>query len=130
MLSSDIGDVQGLGQNVRVTDAYLLGNDNMRGFKIGGMGPRDKFTDDALGAKTYGVGSVELTFPLGLPEEFGLRGAVFTDFGTAFGADGNQSLINDSMESARVQRRRPGLAVAARSRAPRPCLSVAQDQFR
>ena len=42
--------------------------------------------------------SVELTFPLGLPEEFGLRGAVFSDFGTAFGADGNQSLINDSME--------------------------------
>ena len=25
-------------------------------------------------------------FPLGLPEEFGLRGAVFTDFGTLFGA--------------------------------------------
>ncbi len=98
VLSSDIGHVEGLGQNVRVTDAYLLGNDNMRGFKIGGMGPRAKDTDDALGAKTYGVGSVELTFPLGLPEEFGLRGAVFSDFGTAFGADGNQSLINDSME--------------------------------
>ena len=98
VLSSDIGHVEGLGQNVRITDAFLLGNDNMRGFKIGGMGPRDKNTEDALGAKTYGVGTVELTFPVGLPEEFGVRGAVFTDFGTAFGADGDQSQINDSME--------------------------------
>jgi outer membrane protein insertion porin family len=97
VLSSDIGHVEGIGQDVRITDAFLLGNDNMRGFKIGGMGPRDKTTDDALGAKTYGVGTVELTFPVGLPEEFGVRGAVFTDFGTAFGADGDQSLINDSM---------------------------------
>ncbi len=96
VLSSDIGHVEGLGQDVRVTDAFLLGNDNMRGFEIGGMGPRDKLTDDALGAKTYGIGTVELTFPVGLPEEFGVRGAVFTDFGTAFGADGPDELIEDS----------------------------------
>jgi outer membrane protein insertion porin family len=68
----------------------------MRGFEVGGMGPRDKFTDDALGAKTYGIGTVEVTFPIGLPEEFGVRGALFTDFGTAFGADGPENLINDS----------------------------------
>lgn len=97
VLSKDIGHIEGLGQDVRVTDAFLLGNDNMRGFEIGGMGPHDKFTDDALGAKTYGVGSVELTFPVGLPEEFGVRGAIFTDFGTAFGADGPENLIDDSM---------------------------------
>lgn len=97
VLSSDIGHVEGLGQDVRVTDAFLLGNDNMRGFEIGGMGPRDKLTDDALGAKTYGIGTVELTFPIGLPEEFGVRGAIFTDFGTAFGADGPESIIDDSM---------------------------------
>jgi outer membrane protein insertion porin family len=79
-----------------VTDAFLLGNDNMRGFEVGGLGPRDKFTDDALGAKSYAIGTVEVTFPIGLPEEFGVRGAVFTDFGTAFGADGDSSLIDDS----------------------------------
>jgi outer membrane protein insertion porin family len=96
VLSSDVGHIEGLGQDVRVTDAFFLGNDTMRGFEIGGMGPRDRFTDDALGAKTYGIGTVELTFPVGLPEEFGVRGAVFTDFGTAFGADGPENLINDS----------------------------------
>ena len=96
IFSKDIGHIEGLGQDVRVTDAFFLGNDNMRGFDIGGMGPRDKFTNDALGAKTYGIGTVELTFPVGLPEEFGVRGAVFTDFGTAFGADGPDELIEDS----------------------------------
>jgi outer membrane protein insertion porin family len=95
-LSTDVGHIEGLGQDVRVTDAFLLGNDTMRGFEVGGMGPRDKFTDDALGAKTYGIGTVEVTFPIGLPEEFGVRGALFTDFGTAFGADGPEHLINDS----------------------------------
>jgi len=98
VLSGDLGHIEGLGQDVRVTDSFLLGNDSMRGFKVGGMGPRDKFTSDALGAKTYAVGSAEVTFPIGLPEEFGVRGAAFTDFGTAFGADGPSSLINDSKE--------------------------------
>jgi len=96
LLSGDFGHIEGLGQDVRVTDAFLLGNDNFRGFEVGGLGPRDKFTDDALGAKSYAIGTVEVTFPIGLPEEFGVRGAAFTDFGTAFGADGDSALIDDS----------------------------------
>jgi outer membrane protein insertion porin family len=98
VLKGNVGHIEGLGEDVRVTDSFLIGNDSMRGFEVGGMGPRDKFTDDALGAKTYAVGSAEVTFPIGLPEEFGIRGAAFTDFGTAFGADGPSRLINDSMD--------------------------------
>ncbi len=98
MLSGDVGHIQGLWQDVRVTDSFLIGNDSMRGFEVGGMGPRDKYTDDALGAKTYATGTVEVTFPIGLPEEFGVRGAAFTDFGTAFGADGPSYLIEDSKD--------------------------------
>ena len=30
---------------------------------------------------------VELTFPVGLPEAWGIQGAAFTDFGTVFGSD-------------------------------------------
>lgn len=111
LTSGDFGHIEGIGQNVRVTDAFLLGNDNMRGFEVGGLGPRDKFTDDALGAKTYAIGTVELTFPIGLPEEFGVRGAAFTDFGTAFGADGPSNLIDDSKEL----RMSAGLGISWRS---------------
>jgi len=41
---------------------------------------------DAIGGQTYAIGTVETTFPLGLPDEFGLEGAVFSDFGTVFNA--------------------------------------------
>jgi outer membrane protein insertion porin family len=110
-LSADMGHIQGLWQDVRVTDSFLIGNDTMRGFEVGGMGPRDKYTDDALGAKTYATGTVEVTFPIGLPEEFGIRGAAFTDFGTAFGADGPEYLINDS----KTLRMSGGMGLAWRS---------------
>jgi len=56
-----------------------------------GIGPRMERpnTDgatDSIGGETYGIGTVETIFPLGLPEEFGLEGTVFTDVGTLFGA--------------------------------------------
>jgi outer membrane protein insertion porin family len=95
-LATELGHVRGLGEDVRVTDRFVLGNDRLRGFRVGGVGPRDKFTGDALGADTFGVATVELSFPLGLPDEFGMKGALFTDVGTAFGADGPSSLILDS----------------------------------
>ncbi|MGB7205870.1 MAG: BamA/TamA family outer membrane protein, partial [Anderseniella sp.] len=44
---------------------------------------------DSIGATTYAIGTLEVNFPLGLPEAFGLEGAVFSDFGTAFGAPEN-----------------------------------------
>ncbi len=99
VLSADVGHLEGLGQPTRVTDRIFLGNDRMRGFEVGGLGPRDRVTDDALGADTYAIGSAELTFPIGLPEEFGVRGAIFTDVGTAFGGDGSNSVIEDSKEA-------------------------------
>jgi outer membrane protein insertion porin family len=43
-------------------------------------------TKDAIGAQSFAIGTVEVTFPVGLPEEFGLSGAVFSDFGTVFQA--------------------------------------------
>ena len=44
---------------------------------------------DSIGATTYAIGTIKVNFPLGLPEAFGLEGAVFSDFGTAFGAPEN-----------------------------------------
>lgn len=58
---------------------YNLGGENLRGFAYGGAGARDG--DDALGGNWIANGSVELRLPLGLPEELGVTGKVFTDFG-------------------------------------------------
>lgn len=78
------GYIFGLGQVVRITDRFFLGGDNLRGFKLAGIGPRDVDTGDALGGNFFGTASAEVNFPLGLPEEFGVRGALFTDIGTLF----------------------------------------------
>jgi len=95
-IATEVGHIRGIGEDVRVTDRFVLGNDRLRGFRVGGVGPRDGFTGDALGADTFGVATAELAFPLGLPDEFGFKGAIFSDIGTAFGADGDSSRILDA----------------------------------
>jgi outer membrane protein insertion porin family len=87
ILRGEQGYILGLGQNVRITDRYFIGPDNLRGFKLAGVGPRDVDFGDALGANIFGTATAEVTFPLGLPAEFGVRGAAFTDIGTAFQTD-------------------------------------------
>jgi outer membrane protein insertion porin family len=77
------------GDTVRVNDRFYIGGDNFRGFQVAGIGPRDTNPafDQALGAKFYMVGTIEQTFPDFLPEQYGIRTALFTDFGTAGGID-------------------------------------------
>jgi outer membrane protein insertion porin family len=82
-----VGYIHGLGENVRIIDSYSLGGTTFRGFKIGGIGPRDLATGDFLGGNMYYVGSVQLAFPLGLPEEYQIRGRVFSDFGSLWNSD-------------------------------------------
>jgi outer membrane protein insertion porin family len=78
------------GDKVPILDRFYKGGDSFRGFMASGIGPRmqNEFDGsyDSIGATTYAIGTIEVTFPLGLPEAFGLEGAVFSDFGTAFGA--------------------------------------------
>jgi outer membrane protein insertion porin family len=89
-------------QTVRINDRFFPGGDNFRGFRLGGAGPRDVNTQDALGGRRYYVGTVELTVPLGLPKELGITGRVFSDAGVstdsglpAFDSAGNR-LVSDS----------------------------------
>ncbi len=72
---------------VRISERFFLGGNKLRGFEVGGVGPRDVGTDDSLGGTQFYVGSAEVTFPLGLPEEFDIKGAIFSDFGTVWGND-------------------------------------------
>lgn len=75
------GYIEGIGQRVRLNDRFFKGGRTFRGFKTAGVGPRDEFTKDALGGQIYYVGTAQMTFPLGLPEEFGILGNLFTDAG-------------------------------------------------
>lgn len=69
-------------KKIRITERYYLGGDSLRGFESMGVSPRDKGSHDSLGGLWQYYGSAQLKFPLGLPQEFGLAGQVFTDFGS------------------------------------------------
>jgi len=93
--------------DVRLTDRFYLGEPQMRGFDIRGIGPRvlrkylvdldgngtldiptdrDQFSDDAIGGKYYYMGRAELEIPLGSgAREMGLRPSVFLDVGAVWG---------------------------------------------
>jgi outer membrane protein insertion porin family len=72
------------GDQVRINDRFFKGGNNFRGFETAGIGPRDNSPNrqDALGGKAYVIGSAELTIPTFLPEQYGIKAAVFTDVGT------------------------------------------------
>ncbi len=87
---------------VRLTDRFFLGEPQMRGFDIRGVGPRvirqaydattGKLTidpknviDDAIGGRAYYQGRAELEIPLGSgAKELGLRPSIFLDVGAVF----------------------------------------------
>ena len=77
------------GDDIPLQDRYFKGGDTFRGFIRSGVGPRQRGNShdtDSIGGTSYAIGTVEMNFPLGLPEEWGIEGAVFSDFGTVFGA--------------------------------------------
>ena len=78
----DAGRIWGIGgKDVRINDRYFLGDVSLRGFEYGGVGARDRATDDALGGLWYATATAELVFPIGLPKEMGIKGKVFSDAG-------------------------------------------------
>lgn len=68
----------------RVTDRFFLGSRLMRGFDAGGIGPRARDGDDAIGGNAFAVARLEAEFPLGLPSEYGLSGGLFYDYGSVW----------------------------------------------
>jgi outer membrane protein insertion porin family len=95
-VSGSGGIVQGLGNDVKLLDRFFIGGNEVRGFAIDGIGPRDADTDDALGGNYFYAGSLQLAFPLGLPEELDIRGRVFSDVGSSWKIDQSGPPVDDS----------------------------------
>ena len=92
----ETGYIKGIGKDVKIGDRFFLGGRKIRGFAPSGIGPRDLETKDVLGGNQYYTGSVELRFPIGLPNELGLKASIFSDVGSLSGLDQNSSQIEDS----------------------------------
>lgn len=80
---SSVGFVNGWGGDpIRINDRFFKGGNSFRGFETAGLGPRDLVTRDSLGGNFYAIGTVQLSVPNGLPEEYGIRTELFVDVGT------------------------------------------------
>ncbi|WP_319823738.1 outer membrane protein assembly factor BamA [Thalassovita sp.] len=91
----------------RSIDRFQIGSGIMRGFEPDGIGPREYNVglgvDDALGGDMFAVLSLEAEFPLGLPEEYGMRGGVFYDVGSLWGVEATHAdLIQDGFSARHV----------------------------
>lgn len=76
------GVIFGIGEDVNLLDRFFVGGSSLRGFSDGGIGPRDTSTQDSLGGEFMYTGGVEVSVPLGLPQELGISGKAFTDMGS------------------------------------------------
>ncbi|MEO1252609.1 MAG: outer membrane protein assembly factor BamA [Pseudomonadota bacterium] len=109
------------GDEVRLSDRFFEGAASFRGFEVAGVGPRfiapvQAITDpdtgevtgqvpqrdrdgrllgQAIGAKAYAIGSAEILLPLPLPPEYGIRAAIFSDFGVVGLVDDSTKILNN-----------------------------------
>lgn len=92
----EVGVIGGYGdEDVQINERYYLGGTTLRGFEQAGVGPRDLATDDSLGGNYFYRGSAEFKFPIGLPEELGVAGHAFSDFGSLWEVDDTGAGIAD-----------------------------------
>src|SRR5204862_914622 len=88
------------------------GGDTLRGFAVGGVGPRDANTLDSLGGRYYYTASGELSFPLfGVPKELGLMGKAFVDVGSLWGADDSLNVPGASVLDSQLMRVGTGVGI-------------------
>ncbi|MFX8653042.1 BamA/TamA family outer membrane protein, partial [Acinetobacter baumannii] len=63
---------------------------------LGGAGPRDIPSGNSVGGNNLMTNRLQLSFPLGLPNELGILGRTFVDGGMLFGVDGQTTTIEDT----------------------------------
>ena len=101
--SASSGYVSGWGGDpIRINDRFFKGGNSFRGFETAGIGPRDLNTTDALGGNFYVIGTVQLSVPNGLPEEYGIRTELFTDVGTVGLLDERYTVDANGNPSSRI----------------------------
>ncbi|MFN2101018.1 outer membrane protein assembly factor BamA [Altererythrobacter sp. MF3-039] len=134
-LTGEGGAIRGFGgdrgeglDKVRLTDRFFLGEPQIRGFDIRGVGPRvvrlpfdtdgnpisleelrsnnQRFGDDAIGGTAYYLGRAEIEIPLGTgARELGLRPSIFLDAGAVFNITDPDPLVSPFPGGINVEQR-------------------------
>ncbi|MBL26603.1 MAG: outer membrane protein assembly factor BamA [Rhodospirillaceae bacterium] len=96
-VQAEAGYIFGLkDEDILTSDRFFLGSQTFRGFAVAGLGPRDLSVDNSLGGNLMYKGTMELAFPIGLPNELGIKGRLFGIVGTVTQIDDNDPAIIDT----------------------------------
>lgn len=97
------------GGTTSIIDRFQLGGNTLRGFESFGIGPRVVDPDPAnpgtnysesLGGNFYALARFEASFPIGLPEEYGVHGGLFFDIGSVWGLDQTTATVGANTVNA------------------------------
>ena len=89
------------GNDANVLNRFSLGGDELPGFRNYGIGPNDN--GDPLGGKMFAAFNLEASFPIGVPEEYGVFGGIFIGAGSVWKLDNTSSGSNVIDDSAKVR---------------------------
>ncbi|MDA8894222.1 outer membrane protein assembly factor BamA [Amylibacter sp.] len=91
------------GGDAKFINRFNLGGDSLLGFQNQGIGPVDdtymqnSTSSDVLGGNMFASLNLEASFPIGLPDEYGIFGGIFLSSGSVWGLDDTDSgRIDDS----------------------------------
>ena len=109
ILASDLSAGVINGNDANVSNRFSLGGDSLRGFRNYGIGPIDNTysgsdtNGDPLGGKMFTAINLEASFPIGVPEEYGVFGGVFIGAGSVWGLDNTLSGSNIINDKAKIR---------------------------
>ena len=107
ILTSNISTGLISGDDANFSDRFSLGGDELPGFRNFGIGPIDNTysgstaNGDPLGGKMFSVVNLETSFPIGIPEEYGVFGGIFLSASSVWGLDNitsGSNTIDDSFK--------------------------------
>jgi outer membrane protein insertion porin family len=91
ILSTDLAAGIIVGSDAGIMNRFFLGGDRLKGFRNQGVGPYDLIYGSPLGGKMFTSLSLQASFPIGVPEEYGMFGGLFIDTGSLWGLDNTNS---------------------------------------
>ena len=103
------------GAIVPINQRFFEGGDTFRGFALAGIGPRDidaPVDQGALGGNVFAIGTLAARLPTFLPESYGVKLGLFTDFGTL-------GQVDNVIRACTPNTVRPGHLRQGQSRLPR-----------
>jgi outer membrane protein insertion porin family len=95
ILSSNLSAGIIVGSDANIMNRFTLGGDRLKGFRNQGVGPFDTIYVSPLGGKIFTSLSLQASFPIGVPEEYGIFGGLFIDTGSLWGLDNTAGRIDD-----------------------------------